>query len=229
MILICPKCRGKMKLPGERIPRPGAWARCPRCQERFYIEIGPLDQDRDGGSPGRQLLVRTSLEGPAYDISQLTVFPETASSSWLASVIAPLAAALIIAAAWFLQSFGGAGQGVFQLTVAFSPEIYGLEALKSDLAFLRKKAVPNRHLDYDIVHEGPEYRVFRFFLADRRQSCRNLRSLNLRSSNPEKGFIIRGDCSYSSTSEGPVVTIVWDGPRAILEDADGRQNLILDF
>lgn len=37
MKLVCPKCQAKLKIPDQQIPATGAWAKCPKCQERFFI------------------------------------------------------------------------------------------------------------------------------------------------------------------------------------------------
>lgn len=35
--LACPKCRLNLRVPAQRVPASGAWAQCPRCRERFFI------------------------------------------------------------------------------------------------------------------------------------------------------------------------------------------------
>ncbi|MDR3037758.1 MAG: zinc-ribbon domain-containing protein, partial [Candidatus Adiutrix sp.] len=38
MKFVCPKCQAKLAIPPERVPAAGAWARCPKCRERFFIK-----------------------------------------------------------------------------------------------------------------------------------------------------------------------------------------------
>lgn len=35
--LVCPQCQLNLRVPRQRVPAAGAWAQCPRCQERFFI------------------------------------------------------------------------------------------------------------------------------------------------------------------------------------------------
>jgi len=35
--LTCPKCHQKLRVPKAKVPEAGAWAKCPKCQERFFI------------------------------------------------------------------------------------------------------------------------------------------------------------------------------------------------
>lgn len=108
MKLVCPKCASRLKIPPDKVPPAGGWARCPKCSERFFVpgpgrEVDLLAEHLGGAGaaannyrrpPGRdaasqQLLnrLRKSGRGQAYGPGQreageaeVTIYPQVAPS-----------------------------------------------------------------------------------------------------------------------------------------------------
>lgn len=100
--LACPKCNMGLRVPRQRVPPAGAWAKCPRCQERFFINPAgssiedltrPLVQDQPGAlaaaaagprqrdQSSQRLLDRLKAKKgqtnePDYEPGLITVYPE---------------------------------------------------------------------------------------------------------------------------------------------------------
>lgn len=108
MKLACPKCHLRLRIPDQRVSESGAWAQCPRCQERFFINpagssieelIRPPDKGQPAslasGTAGRrrdtssqELLDRLKARqgqspgASAYDPGLIIVYPEPAIPEW---------------------------------------------------------------------------------------------------------------------------------------------------
>lgn len=101
--LVCPKCQLNLRVPRQRVPAAGAWAQCPRCQERFFINpagssvedltrpfpgVPDSSSTRAGGVAGRdsssqQLLDRVKAKRGLpkeveYEPELIVVYPEPA-------------------------------------------------------------------------------------------------------------------------------------------------------
>ena len=106
MKLVCPKCNLRLSLPDDKIPAGGAWAVCPRCRERFFVNPGALPLENltrpvsapsapnpsGGASRGRDQASRRLLESmknkqglkdelPPFDPGLITVYPRPALSA----------------------------------------------------------------------------------------------------------------------------------------------------
>lgn len=66
MKLTCPKCHSNLRIPAEKVPITGAWASCPKCQERFFIK-----------PPAQQQQAAAGVIGPRH--SEALKAPQTAA------------------------------------------------------------------------------------------------------------------------------------------------------
>lgn len=231
MRLVCPKCHAQLVISDQRVPSPGAWARCPRCRDRFYIHKPSENSSGEAARPtGSPLPARATEEGPAFSLAQITVFPEPASASWPTTAIRLLALAAVVAGATLLvKSAGDSRQWPTTPLAVFSQNFYGQDQLAADLRFLRKKYSGSRRGGDLISHEGPEIRVFRHYLGGRPpESGSDANRLILDAPVQEEGLRLAADCRTSPCSSASL-SITWDGQEAVIRalesDRDYRINL----
>lgn len=127
--LVCPKCQLNLRVPEQRVPAAGAWAQCPRCRERFFINpAGSSLEDLtrpfangDSGSaaPRRGASARDSSsqrlldrlkakrgqpEEPGYEPGQVIVYPEPALPGSVYQAASVVMLCLPLLAVFFLFS-----------------------------------------------------------------------------------------------------------------------------
>lgn len=234
MILACPICRGKLSLPEDRVPQAGAWARCPRCGDRFYLAPRPPEKDdgpagpeadartegaaarRRHPKPGRAAFQALSPRlGPAFDISQVTVFPEAANPRRPLAGLGPLALLLLIAAVSWLY-FAAAEPPPLPPAAVLSAPAYEREQFQADLSFLIKAVSHELRLDYQARPRGPEERVFRHFMAALEAPPAGLPaeiSLRVSSSSPERGLTLTA--AWPSADSRPSLVLDWPGAEVV--------------
>lgn len=128
--LVCPQCQLNLRVPKQRVPAAGAWAQCPRCQERFFINPAgssvedltrPFPGDtpdsssaRAGGVAGRdsssqELLDRVKAKRGlpkeiAYEPELIIVYPEPAPPDYVYRVASAAMLCLPLLVAFLLFS-----------------------------------------------------------------------------------------------------------------------------
>ncbi|UQZ87819.1 hypothetical protein C4J81_00730 [Deltaproteobacteria bacterium Smac51] len=186
MKLTCPRCFSKSTVPDERVPAGGAWAKCPKCKERFFINPGAaifqtapdvtILPSRPAGrsEEAQSLLARmrkhdteasTRIDGPPYDPSMVTLFPEPLVNYrvyflTLGLLVAGLAAFLINV---FRDSAGNVPPGQsFPAQLAVNE--YNEDDFINELRRVRRTTHRRNHLLLTIDHKGLETRVFQKIL-----------------------------------------------------------------
>lgn len=228
--LACPKCRGKLSINDNRVPEPGAWARCPKCRERFYI-IRPAASPPSKAGGRKDLPAETSLSGPAFALGQLTVFPREDQSRWLISGLSLLGLLILITGAGLLlKSAGERQEWSRQVMTVFPPQAYGREELKNDLRFLRRNTSAQLQLNRKVRTEGAEHRIFKYYLAHwKQEDCPRIEGLDLQSAAPERGLKLTAACALLAADGGPVLQIKWEGPTAVVKAFSGQETDLISL
>lgn len=248
----CPSCKVKLSIADEKVPNDGAWAKCPKCGDRFHVKARALDFDSpvsQGSSPlmrGRtideqKLIDRLRLKngfgarprssGPDDDEENLVlIYPKQASPVW------PYAMIVIIMVGGFLALLAGAFKGADYNPPApvadnnrpverpYDPDglMADLKAMRSD--FARQKNL-NRHIDY----YGREIRVFEHFLSTLApEKCKEILSLQIRSPKTVEGFTASGVCARGRV-EVPALSVRWVGESAHVTMADTPGSIVIDM
>lgn len=129
MKLVCPKCQARLRISDQQVPANGAWAKCPKCRERFFINPaaqsaadltrpyqsekpnGPASIRRDQSSQQliERLRTKRGLEagegGGGFDPDLVTVYPELRiSQDFYQPIGLALLAVPVLCLVWLLTS-----------------------------------------------------------------------------------------------------------------------------
>ena len=244
MKFICPRCQSKLNLPEERVPAAGAWARCPKCQERFFLKVKAAEPAPPGPAAGRphpagrtaeeqKLLDRqrakmgrpqaeTSLEGPA-GLGEVVVFPTPAPNYRLYGLAAALAVGGLLG--FLAQAFRSAGGSAGPEPVRAAPPLsYEDRGLVTDLNALRRDFSRRSGLSRNVNYGGREARVYKYCMSQLApRACDGEFSiLKLRSSNTREGFRAVGVCLDNEDETAPELEINWRGRVAMAGVAGAR-------
>lgn len=220
MKLTCPKCQAQSTVHDERIPANGAWARCPRCQDRFFIKPPARQPDlfrstsnkpgpapARGRSPEAQKLIdrlrpkkeseaETSLDGPA-GLDVITVFPAPivpyAEFAMLLGLLAVVAVLVIIRAFWV--------SGEKAVITVSSPQAVGQvsaydeEQMIKDLTAMRRNMFHKGSVFYTVDYTGLESRIFNYLMRTMAPGvCPGISRLEIRALRPRDGYTVIGTC-----------------------------------
>ncbi len=218
MNITCPHCRARSRIADERVPGAGAWARCPKCRNRFFIRPPEPEGPPAGAPPAaeadrndlrRRILrrVRGSAAAEAYASRTLEagpepevlVFPEATLSprACLALGLALLALPLILIGVFFKSASSWRPAPPPPTTqVAVIDETKRIAYLKGDLLQLRNRMMRWRRLQYSVEYTGSESRVFKHYAARLLPPsvCGDITRLELRSERPSRGFTATATC-----------------------------------
>ena len=253
MILVCPRCAARSRLPAERVPSKGAWARCPKCEERFFVKPkgletpvnpvpvpGAAGTGTQGRSPEAQRIIdrlrgareaeaESRLAPPRPDQELVTVFPEAAADTrlfWLG--LALIGGLMVLAVIFLFQKSAGVSPVAPQTVVEeFKITEYGPDQLRSSLAFLRQSTHRRNYLSRTITTPGLEFQTFAEILERLVPGgCpQGLDSLNLESRSPAGGFEAKVLCRPKGLHEYDL-TVRWqDGFAAISLAGSSRPAL----
>jgi DNA-directed RNA polymerase subunit RPC12/RpoP len=252
MKFVCPKCNQALTIPDNRVPEAGAWARCPKCQERFFLTPKPVDLasspqraappvrkrtaeaqsliDRLRGRNG--LGANTSLNGPDNGLVFVTVFPTPAPN------YAAYAAGIAVVVGFFVAAMGGVfsydgppdaarAEAVFPAP----PAAYDQEALRQDLAAMRRDLARRRNVTLRVDYRGRESRVYKYFLAELAPGqAQDIVGLRLWSSDTSGGFSVSAE-GLDDRQSLPDLTIRWAGENALatMPGQSGQATLQIDL
>jgi len=245
MKFVCPRCRAGLSIPEERVPAAGAWARCPKCQERFFLKVrgaldplaaetGPAGRLRPGGrTAGEQRLLdrqrarmgraETSLEGPD-GLGEVTVFPAPAPNYGLYGLAAALAVGGFLG--FLAHAFRSAGDWTERPEPTAPPTAsYEERGLAADLAAMRRDFRRRPGLRRNIGYSGREARVFKYLMAQLApEACGGeFFSLRLWSPDTRQGFKAIGAC-LNEGQTAPELEVKWMG-EAVQAGLAGRGRL----
>jgi len=249
MKLVCPKCHSKSTVPDERVPAAGAWARCPKCSERFFIrpvgqssgldmqpQKAPVKSVRGRSEEAQRMINRlrskteaeglTTLDGPEYNPETITVFPQPAPNPAF-TVIAT--GVMIVLAGFVLIGSFSKGSTVKvnapQTPAIMSHYTYGEKDLRADFQLLRKRATQQPHLRYQVTYTGYESRVFKHFLNEiAPDDCQDITSLYIKADRAANSLTATATCQDNSRII-PDMQIRWEGRDALIS-ITGREALL---
>jgi len=243
MKLTCPKCQSQLKVPADKIPAAGGWARCPHCAEKFFVkapgsEIDLLSQIPGDGSAGRlgrnaegrRLLDRLRAAGRAPEAakepdwsdfisSEVTIFPEPAPTPALyqALGLALLGLPVLLLGLFFVW-YESPPQPVAS-TVVFDKTFNNEQDPKQILANLdtiRRNMANQKRIISTVRRTGSESRVFNYFAARLMPgTCDAISRLEMTSEAPTKGFEATGFCIGGKVN-WLKMEVVWTNRTAII-------------
>ena len=249
MKLTCPKCHAKSAISDDRVPPAGAWARCPKCQERFFIkppalvETAPAPEaapspTRDRSAAEQKLLARikakkgleaqTSLDGP-FDATGLVVFPDPEVFYTPYFIVLGFIVAGLLG--FFIQAFNSAPIPAPLPPPPPRPSVteYGEEAFRADLTTLRRQLANKVRTNRRIEFSGPESRVFKFALARLAPNeCQEIIRIRLWSGQLLEGFQAEADC-LERGRRTPRLTVRWATDPVQVSLAGQRQRLTVSL
>ena len=252
MKLVCPRCSAKSTVPDDRVPAKGAWAKCPKCAERFFIKpksAVPLSADQprseqissaprerspeaqkiiDRLRKGREKEAESRLTPPGPDLELVTVFPETVSDFKPVFLVLALVGGLSLlgVAVLFKKSTEISPVATQSSPAEFKITQYGEDQLRLSLASLRKSTNRRKHLYRRVTEPGMEFQAFETIL-DRLApgSCQEgLDSLVLGSRNPAGGFEVDILCRPKGLYQFPM-KVSWQNGFAVITMPGRRQSL----
>lgn len=220
MKLVCPKCLTNLKVPVEKVPADGGWARCPKCGEKFYVQPpgkaldllseppqAPPTRKRPGRDESSQMLLnqlrakkgeKVGGDPRLADFKEVTIFPEpaTAPGAYQALGAALLALPIIVLAIIFFKSDVAGNPPVSyadfnsRLNDEFNPDL-----IRTDLLQIRQRTTDKKRLKKQVDFSGSESRVFKYFAADMVPGvCDSISWLDIESDMPPKGFAATAVC-----------------------------------
>ena len=247
MKFICPRCQARLTIPAERVPAQGAWARCPKCRERFFLKVRAPEEfaeapalRRRGRTAEEQALIdrqraktgrpETSLEG-AGGGWEVVVFPQPAADYRLYGLIAALAVGGFLG--FLVHGFRSAGDWPTR-TEAQAPRAalaYEEAGLAADLSAMRLNFSRRSGLNRTIDYQCPEVRVFKHLMTQLApEACGGeLAQIRLWSSNTLEGFRVVGFCLAEAKGTTPEVEVRWAEGAALagLANDPGRLEIPL--
>ena len=194
MKLTCPKCYSKLRIPAEKVPATGAWACCPKCQERFFVRpvteqktvpdtfaasqpgaskpVGLRGRDQDS----QRLLERMrqkrpelkTADYPPVDFSAITLYPEYVSSPVARQVVTGIllvAPLLVMAVIFHSSSQVGAQPMVASTLLIKMNDDANIDLIRRDLRNMRRYLQKYKNsVNMEIDYSGPESRIFNYFM-----------------------------------------------------------------
>ncbi len=232
MKLTCPKCHAKSIIADERVPAKGAWARCPKCSERFFITpqgqgaaLGQAQPASPAPSPARerseeaqQLLTRLKAkrtengtpppEDGAYE-SEVIVFPELAASPTPYFIILGVMSLFLVGLV--IHAFNSASMPP-PATPRSAPQVarqYDESSFAADLTMLRRHLINQGQANRRTKPAGLEARIFQYALSRLAPNeCEELEYLFLQSARTLDGVTVLGVCQDPSR-RSPQLDVRW--------------------
>lgn len=234
MKLSCPKCRVKCSISDDKLPAAGAWTRCPKCGERFFIKPGGLIQSllsesefpggavsgslKNRGPEAEELLSKMRRLSPRDDLPPLSAEVVILSlvkppDYRLYTSIAVLASLVLGAAVFFgFRDVGETGApNPSGLSHPPLESLYSPEDLRKDLLYLRRDNIDRNPFDREINYSGAESRVYKHFVHQMEPlSCGEISQIQLQSSQPSRYLDVLATCLDGRT-RGATLHLFWRG------------------
>ena len=240
----CPKCQARLNLPVERVPVSGAWAKCPRCAERFFIpaldktlNLTATPQARASSfsagvksSERQELLSRlkkkngTAIgEEPPIDLNEITVYPEYSESPMLRKVVTGVL--LVIPLVFVIVAFLSATpvtspdqvSSIAQEKISVFKPQESIAYIKKEIMSMRRRLMFRGEFKFDIDSSGVETRVFNYFMNKIIPDiCKNISHLEMSSMDSQYGFKAVGSCIDKGSPAKVEMEVQWSGNIAII-------------
>ena len=235
----CPKCKAKLTLQAERIPVAGAWAKCPRCAERFFIpapdktlDLAPTSRVKapsfasGGKNTDRQELLsrlkqKKGTDVPPIDLNEITVYPDYVQYPMLRRVVIGVSLLLplvVVAVGFFtatpvippVQAPPAPSQNI-----ELSKQQDSAEDIKSEILHLRQRLMFSGQFKFYIGFSGVETKIFNFFMNRLIPNvCTSISHLEMSSKTPQNGFTAVGSCIDKGAPPKVEMEVEW-GTRTI--------------
>ena len=255
MKLICPKCQAQSTVPDERVPAKGAWARCPKCQDRFFIKPPAAPQPEffqnaqrpsaapqvrgrspeaqkllDRLRPKRERVAETMMDGPG-GLDVITVFPTPivpyTEFAMMFGILAIVVALVIIRGFWI--------SGEKAVITINTPQEVGVTAaydekrLKTDLINLRRAMFRKGSAFYTIDYTGLESQIFNYLMADMAPAvCPKISRLKIETEKPRERVTFIGTC-LDADRDTQVIELKWHDRSALITIPDKAEKAFLLF
>jgi len=251
MKLVCPRCAARSRIPAERVPAKGAWARCPKCEERFFVKSKgpetPVGQAPDLGTgvPGphsrspeaqriidrlrgpREAEAESRLAPPRPDQELVTVFPEAAADYrlYFLGLILVVVFMAVGVAMLFKESLEVSPVASQPTLAEFKVTEFGQDQLRANLAYIRKSTNRRNHFTRRITTPGPEFQVFETLLERLAPGgCSGLDTLVLESKSPAGGFEVLALCRPKGLYEFKM-SVRWRDGFAVITMPGRRESV----
>lgn len=251
MNLICPRCHAKLVIDDSRVPPNGAWAKCPKCQERFFTKARPVLIDQTPATatkeapalPGKrsqasqELLDRLQKKKTADEVFSddtilITVFPEAVVNYQIYILFMILiGVGVIVVLIMGFQAAGVKGRAVAKPQPSRVIPEYGHQGLKFDLISLRSAFHSHRNSGRTVTYQSPESRFFKYALARLAPDlCQEIVSVRTWTDRPYHQFKAQAICLEAGWSP-PVLEVVWERGQAIITfpDQADQMELVVDL
>lgn len=243
MKLTCPKCQSQLKVPADKIPAAGGWARCPHCSEKFFVKspatqvdlLSPTPGDGSTGRLGRnaegqRLLDRLKAAGRAPEspkapgwsdfISQeVTIFPEPAPTPALYQALGLTLLGLPVLLLGLFFAWYEAPAQPAAPTAVFEKTFNNAQDPKQVLVYLdivRRNMANQKRIISTIRRTGSESKIFNYFAARLMPgTCDDISRLEMTSDAPTKGFEATGYCIGGKVN-WLKMEVVWTNRAAIV-------------
>ena len=250
MKFICPKCNAALTIPDRQVPEAGAWARCPKCRERFYLKAKPVDlhakheraaapPTRTRSSDAQSLIDRlrsrnnpdadTYLRGPDNDFGSVTVFPEPAPNYLLYAAGVGGMVGVFLAALGGMFNYEGPQSSTRAAAVFPAQRPYDHDGLRGDLMSIRRDLSQHKNVARQISYRGRESRVYKYFLAELApDKCQEIIGVRLWSTDTVYGFNAAAECADDRLSV-PELEVRWEGESARVAMAGQEKSMSVDL
>ena len=237
-----------MGLPDDKVPAEGAWARCPKCQERFYVRPpgrpSPLDLPderpaRPAGAgrrdPESQRLIdrlraksgRPADDPPEFDPGALILYPEAlgwprvqAAAPW---ILLALPLVLIIGFFYSLGNRENPPPPPPQKAMERMRDDMRPEVIRNDLLSIKRHLMRLKRVQImNVGHKGPESRVFEYFrnLLVPGVCLDDIDNIAIEAPYPNAGFTATGTCRGRSLGKELIMSVRWPEVSAIVTFPD---------
>lgn len=249
MKFVCPKCSQVLTVADNRVPENGAWARCPKCRDRFYLTPKPVDLaaplqpaplPAGGRSAEAQKLLdrmrgRDTLGGdtspgePDGGGSGVTIFPEAAPNYFGYGLGVAVLAGLFLAAMIGAFRYDGPGGGTPAAAVFPVRAVDERAALREDLMAIRRDLSRRENVLRRVDYPGHESRLYKYCLAELAPGqLRDIVGLRLRSADTAAGFTVSAE-GLDARLPLPELNIRWAGESAVVSIVGLSKSLEVDL
>lgn len=249
MKVSCPKCHIRCVVADELIPEGGAWAKCPKCQERFFINPKALNlltegfpgEARPSLSKGRdtqkfiqKIRKKRGIEDApdGFDSSKMVALSIYSPPNYRLYVGVSIFL-LLICAIWVINLFlqtSGPKEPLAQARPLTSA-LYDHENLRNDLITLRKRSAALHRVSWRIEASGAETRIFNYMMdALAHGVCPDISELEIKSDQPSESIEMQARCEgYGSDLLSPVIMIIWNGRSVTARISDRREGMEIEL
>jgi len=235
MDFVCPACSAKLRISDDMVPPNGAWARCPKCKDRFFLkpsssllaldaaDLGPGRTFRKKRSEAEQDLLdrlkKTTPDGQddsdgQVNWDEIVIYPEAVADYRFYFLAGYVMLALFVLCALAIARYAAMPRYQAVHTPKRAVIVYDESRLRSDLNLLKRSTSRRRNVNRYVDYTGLESRVYKFFLAEMEYPpCLEISSLRLRAAREDNGFTATAVC-LDEVRQAPELRVQWINEKA---------------